>query len=118
MHGIAWIPQHILPDGRTVRRGSCPRFSVEIQRLVHGSVNLLDGSVVGRADSVGAAVLTAKEDRPEPDGEVSRVEIRAARRAVPTDADRAAAQGVADEVPNGKVGVERQIRARGPRVEN
>ena len=74
MHGIAWIPQHILPDGRTVRRGSCPRFSVEIQRLVHGSVNLLDGSVVGRADSVGAAALTTKKNRPEPDGQVSGVE--------------------------------------------
>ena len=70
-----------------------------------------DGHADVGAYVVGPAGLAVGEERPEPDGEVGHVEPGAAGGAVALDVDGLVVERRAEEVTNGEVGVEREMRA-------
>ena len=61
-------------------------------------------------DIVCAKRLASKQEGPQPDGKVRCIEIGAVRRAVTAHPDRAAGEGIADEVANSKVCIQGQMR--------
>ena len=63
------------------------------------------------ADVEGLHGGGAEEDGPEPDGEVGGVEVGAEGCAVAGDGDGLIVEGIADEVADGEVGVEGEVRA-------
>ena len=62
------------------------------------------------ADIVGVCGFPFEQNRPEPDREIGRIQIGAMRRAVALDMNGAAREGVANEIANGEMGIQRQVR--------
>src|ERR1700722_5371676 len=62
-----------------------------------------DGESMAGPDVVRTVVRSAQQDCPEPGGQIGRIQVRSKRGAVAADFDRAASEGVADEVANGEM---------------
>ncbi len=69
-----------------------------------------------RTHIIRPARLPPQQDGPQPDGHIGGVEIRAERRAVAAHDDRPAPQAVANKIADGKMDVQRQLRARRKRT--
>ncbi len=109
---------------RALCRGDVPQGSRTLDRLLrNGDGNprfqcvgskagkLKDTDCLFGTDVEGLQGRPAEEDSPKPDGKIRGVEIRAKGCAVAGDLDGVAAQGVANEVGEGEMAVERKAGA-------
>src|ERR1700736_3950435 len=94
-------------------------LSFRIQDRGNGLGEFQDADVVGGTDVDWDQRWSAEEHRPQPDCEVSGVQVGAPRRAVACNLDGAAGQYVPDEVPDGEVSIERKMwSGEGPAAGN